>query len=170
MFRNWMWQLCGLAIALCSGTVALGQSSSSATSLNQLALRNAQQAMQQQFSSQQNGGMQSAGRIGLGLDQSYSGSKPFSGFSQGPTVSPYLNLFRVDNNGFQGFNYSTLVAPELQQQQNNTTTRRLQAISAQADYNVQGAKDEFPTGHQTVFQYMGHYYPQQKPHAKKKAQ
>jgi hypothetical protein len=166
-----------LAIALCSGTVALGQSSSSATSLNQLALRNAQQAMQQQFNQSSNSGMQSAGRIGLGLDQSYSGSKPFSNFSQGPAVSPYLNLFRVDQNGFQGFNYSTLVEPQLrqqqvnqqQQQQNTTTTRRLQNISAQADYNVQGSKEEAPTGHQTAFQYMGHYYPQQRPHAKKKA-
>src|SRR4051812_15996792 len=178
MFRNCLWQLCGLTIAMSSGAIALGQSSSSVTSLNQLALRNAQQAMQQQFNQQQNGGMPSAGRIGLGLDQSYSGNKPFSGFTQGPTVSPYLNLFRVDQNGFQGFNYSTLVAPELQQQQfnqqqrqqNTTTTRRLQAISAQADYNPQGAKDEFPTGHQTVFQYMGHYFPQQRPHQKKKAQ
>jgi hypothetical protein len=176
MFRKWMWQLCGLAIAMSSGAVALGQSSSSVTSLNQMALRNAQQAMQQQFNNQ-SGGMPSAGRIGLGLDQSYSGSKPFSGFSQGPTVSPYLNLFRVDQNGFQGFNYSTLVQPQLRQQQvnqqqqvqNNTTTRRLQAISAQADYNVQGSKEEFPTGHQTVFQYMGHYYPQQRPHQKKRA-
>jgi hypothetical protein len=145
-------------------------------SLNQVALRNAQQIMQQSY--QPTGGMPSAGRIGLGLDTSYSGQKPFTGFSQGPAVSPYLNLFRVDQNGFQGFNYSTLVAPELrqqqinqqQQQQNTQTTRRLQAISAQADYNIQGSKEEFPTGHQTVFQYMGHYYPQQRPHQKKKAQ
>jgi type II secretory pathway pseudopilin PulG len=173
-----MWQVCGVAIAMSSGAVALGQTNSSAgTSLNQMALRNAQQAMQQSFQ-QSGGGMPGAGRIGLGLDTSYSGTKPFSGFSQGPTVSPYLNLFRVDQNGFQGFNYSTLVAPELQQQQfnqrqqqqNTTTTRRLQAISAQADYNVQGSKEEFPTGHQTVFQYFGHYYPQQRPHQKKKAQ
>jgi hypothetical protein len=71
-----------------------------------------------------------------------------------------------------------LVAPQLQdqqfqqrqQQQNLTTTRRLQAISAQSDYNVQGAKDQFPTGHQTVFQYMGHYFPQQRAHQKKRSQ
>src|SRR4051812_45547963 len=172
MFRNCMWRLCGVAVAMSSASIALGQSSSSATSLNQLALKNAQQAMQQSYQQQSSGGMPGAGRIGLGLDTSYSGSKPFQGFSQGPTVSPYLNLFRVDQNGFQGFNYSTLVQPQLQQQQfnqkqnqqNTTTTRRLQAISAQADYNVQGSKEEFPTGHQTVFQYLGHYYPQQKPH------
>jgi hypothetical protein len=69
------------------------------------------------------------------------------------------------------------VAPELRQQQvnqqqqvqNMQTTRRLQAISAQADYNVQGSKEEFPTGHQTVFQYLGHYYPQQRQQQKKQA-
>ena len=109
--------------------------------------------------------------------EKHSGSKPFSGFSQGPTVSPYLNLFRVEQNGFQGFNYSTLVQPQLQQQQfnqqqrqqNNSTTTRLQAISAQADYNVEGSKQSAPTGHQTAFQYLGHYYPQQRPHQKKQA-
>jgi hypothetical protein len=177
-----MLHICGLAIAMSSAAVALGQyaspsSGSSGLSLNQMALRNAQQIMQQS-TQQQSSGMPGAGRIGLGLDQSYSGTKPFTGFSQGPAVSPYLNLFRVDQNGFQGFNYSTLVAPELQQQQfqqqqrqqNTSTTRRLQAISAQADYNVQGSKEAFPTGHQTVFQYMGHYFPQQRPHQKKRAQ
>ena len=178
MFRKSMLLLGGVAIAMSSGAIARGQSNSGGLSLNQMALKNAQQAMQQAYQQQSSGGMPSAGRIGLGLGTSYSGSKPFSGFSQGPTVSPYLNLFRVDQNGFQGFNYSTLVQPELQQQQfqqqqrqqNSTTTRRLQAISAQADYNVQGSKEEFPTGHQTVFQYMGHYYPQQRPHQKKRAQ
>ena len=181
MVRKCVLQLCGCAIAMSSAAAALGQysspsSGSAGLSLNQLALRNAQQIMQQ--STQQQSGMPGAGRIGLGLDQSYSGTKPFTGFSQGPAVSPYLNLFRVDQNGFQGFNYSTLVAPELQQQQfqqqqrqqNMTTTRRLQAISAQADYNVQGSKEEAPTGHQTVFQYMGHFYPQQRAHQKKRAQ
>jgi hypothetical protein len=179
MSRNCILQLCGMAIVMTSAAAALGQYSSnsaSGLSLNQMALRNAQQAMQQSY--QQSGSMRSAGRIGLGLDQSYSGNKPFSGFSRGPAISPYLNLFRVDQNGFQGFNYSTLVQPQLQQQQVNqqlerqtlTTTRRLQAISAQADYNVQGAKDQFPTGHQTAFQYLGHFYPQQRPHQKKRAQ
>jgi hypothetical protein len=179
MFRKYVLQLGGLAIALSSAAIALGQypnSSTSSTSLNQLALRNAQQIMQQSFS-QQNGGMSTAGRIGLGIGDSYSGTKPFSNFSHGPTVSPYLNLFRQDQNGDTAFNYNTLVEPQLrqqqlnqqQQQQNQLTTRRLQAISAQADYNVQGSKEEFPTGHQTVFQYMGHYYPVARQHQKKRA-
>jgi hypothetical protein len=181
MVQKGIWPVCSFAIAICSASVTLGQypssSGGSGLSLNQMALRNAQQVMQQSFQ-QPSSAMPSAGRIGLGLGQSYSGSKPFTGFSQGPAVSPYLNLFRNDQNGFQGFNYSTLVQPELQQQQfnqrlqqeNQQTTRRLQAISAQADYNVQGAKDQFPTGHQTVFQYTGHYFPQQRPHQKKRAQ
>jgi hypothetical protein len=183
MFRKCILQLCGLAIAISSGSVALGQyqslspTGSAAGTLNQMALRNAQQAMQQSYTQQQSG-MPGAGRIGLGLDTSFSGTKPFSGFSQGPTVSPYLNLFRTDANGaVNPLNYNTLVEPQLrqqqlnkqQQQENTQTTRRLQAISAQADYNVQGSKEEYPTGHQTVFQYMDHYYPQQRPHKKKGA-
>ena len=64
--------------------------------------------------------MSGAGRIGLGLDTSFSGTKPFSGFSQGPTVSPYLNLFRTDANGsVNPLNYNTLVEPQLRQQQLN---------------------------------------------------
>ena len=185
MYRKCMLALYGLTLAMVTAPLALGQSSllnrgsqsggSAATSLNQMALRNAQQAMQQSYS--QSSGMPSAGRIGLGLDTSYSGAKPFSNFSQGPAVSPYLNLFRVDQNGFKGFNYSTLVQPQLRQQQfnqqqqvqNKQVSGRLQAISAQADFNSAGSKEEFPTGDQTVFQYTGHYYPQQQRRQKKQA-
>jgi hypothetical protein len=95
------------------------------------------------------------------------GNKPFSGFSSQPTVSPYLNLFRNDLNGQSDLNYQTLVRPQLQQQQVNNTLRRqdsaasqrLQSIAAQADFNPAGAKDEAPTGHQTVYNYTGHYFP-----------
>jgi hypothetical protein len=203
MLRNFTLQLCGLIASACFATLAPGQYSapipynpftqlpgyagnqlrnyfdqttlrSSGSNLNQIALRNAQQAMQNAY--QPSPSMPTA-RIGTGIGESLSGSKPFSNFSQGPAISPYLNLFRVDQNGFQGFNYSTLVQPQLQQlqvnqqqqRQNLQTTRRLQAIAAQADYNPQGTKDELPTGHQTVFQYYGHYFPQVRPHQKKKA-
>jgi len=109
-----------------------------------------------------------AGRIGLGTGTTSRSSKPFSGVSSAPTVSPYLNLFRTDLNGGGNFNYSTLVQPQLQQQQVNQqlerqtlqNNRRLTQIAAQADFNPQGAKDQAPTGHQTVFNYMGRYYPQ----------
>lgn len=105
-------------------------------------------------------------RINFGASTASRGSKPFSSYQTSPTVSPYLNLFRTDLQGGGNFNYSTLVQPQLQQQQlnqqlerqNGQTNRRLQSIAAQADFNPQGSKDEYPTGHQTVFNYMGHYY------------
>jgi hypothetical protein len=105
-------------------------------------------------------------RIGLGATTPTRSSKPFSSYTSAPTVSPYLNLFRTDLNTGSNFNYSTLVQPQLQQQQMNQqlerqalqTNRRLQSISAQSDYNPQGAKDVYPTGHQTVFNYWGRYY------------
>jgi hypothetical protein len=94
-------------------------------------------------------------------------SKPFSSYSPAPTVSPYLNLFRQDLSGNSDFNYQTLVKPMLQQQQFNQQSqrqayemaRRVQSIAAQGHYNMQGSKDQFPTGHQTAFQYYGRYYP-----------
>ncbi len=120
--------------------------------------------------------MQSTGgaRIGLGVNTSSRGSKPFSSYTSAPTVSPYLNLFRTDLNGGGNFNYSTLVQPQLQQQQVNQqlerqaiqSNRRLTSIAAQSAFNPQGSKDEYPTGHQTVFNYMGHYY--QAPHLQQK--
>jgi hypothetical protein len=93
--------------------------------------------------------------------------KPFSGFSPSPTTSPYLNLFREDFGGNSDLNYNTLVRPQLQQQQFNQQvqrqsldmSRRMQAMAAQSDYNPQGSKDQYPTGHQTVFKYFGHYHP-----------
>jgi hypothetical protein len=109
----------------------------------------------------------SRGPSSFGVGASSLRNKPFSTYSAPPTVSPYLNLFRVDLNGNSDFNYSTLVRPQLQQQQTNNqlerqnlqNARRLQSIAAQADFNPQGAKDQYPTGHQTVFGYRGHYFP-----------
>jgi hypothetical protein len=109
-------------------------------------------------------------RVGLGAGTPTRTSKPFSSYSgsSSPSVSPYLNLFRTDLSGGGNFNYSTLVQPQLQQQQVNQqlerqamqANRRLQSIAAQADYNAQGSKDQAPTGHQTVFGYTGRYYQQ----------
>ncbi|MFO0791077.1 MAG: hypothetical protein U0805_16580 [Pirellulales bacterium] len=104
-------------------------------------------------------------------------SKPFAAYTPQEPVSPYLNLFRVDLNGTNQFNYSTLVRPQLQQQQTNEqlerqnlqNARRLQAIAAQPTSNPEGAKDQYPTGHQTVFNYMGHYFPQPQHRQKKQA-
>jgi hypothetical protein len=105
-------------------------------------------------------------RIGLGAGTT-AASKPFSNYSPPPTVSPYLNLFREDLDGTSDFNYQTLVRPLLQQQQINQQVerqglelaRRLQSMAAQSDFNPQGSESQFPTGHQSVFMYYGHYYP-----------
>jgi len=100
---------------------------------------------------------------------SFRANKPFSAYnsSQSPTVSPYLNLFRNDLSGNDDLNYQTLVRPQLQQQQINQqqqranfeVNRRVQSIAAQGDFNTQGSKDLYPTGHQTTFGYYGHHYP-----------
>ena len=105
-------------------------------------------------------------RIGLGAGTT-AASKPFSNYSPAPTVSPYLNLFREDLDGTSDFNYQTLVRPLLQQQQINQQVerqglelaRRLQSMAAQSDFNPKGSESQFPTGHQSVFMYYGHYYP-----------
>jgi hypothetical protein len=103
-------------------------------------------------------------------------NKPFSSLQPQSPVSPYLNLFRTDSNGaVNQFNYSTLVQPQLQQQQINDqiqrqqlqTSRRVQQIAAAPAYNASGSRDEAPTGHQTVFSYKSHYYAQS-PHRPKK--
>jgi hypothetical protein len=106
-------------------------------------------------------------RIGLGVGASSPAGKPFAGHTPSPTISPYLNLFRDDLDGSSDFNYQTLVRPMLQQQQFNQQierqamemARRMQSMAAQSDYNPQGSTTQFPTGHQSVFMYYGHYYP-----------
>jgi hypothetical protein len=93
--------------------------------------------------------------------------KPFGNYSAAPTVSPYLNLFREDLSGESDLNYQTLVRPQLRQQEFNDRAQResmemaqrLQSIGAQSDFNPAGSTTQPPTGHQTVFQYYGHYYP-----------
>ena len=106
-------------------------------------------------------------RLDTGLGAFGNSRKPFAGYTPAPTVSPYLNLFREDLDGQSDLNYQTLVRPQLQQQATNERLQRealelnsrLQAISAQADFNPAGSRSQPPTGHQTVFMYYGHYYP-----------
>jgi hypothetical protein len=116
-----------------------------------------------------NVGQSSAPRIGLGAGGTGGGGyKPFSNFNPSPTVSPYLNLFRDDFEGNDDFNYQTLVRPQLDQQRFNDQlqrqsfdlNQRLQAMAAQPDFNPRGNQNQMPTGHQTVFQYHSHFYPQ----------
>jgi hypothetical protein len=76
-------------------------------------------------------------------------------------------LFREDFDGNSDLNYQTLVRPMQQQQRFNEQiqresmeiARRLQSIAAQPDFNPQGSESQYPTGHKTVFNYTGHYYP-----------
>lgn len=95
-------------------------------------------------------------------------SKPFSNITTTPTVSPYMNLFREDLDGFSDLNYHTLVRPQLQQMQTNQHLqnqnldlyRQVQAISANSPYkNPAGSESMYPTGHSTFFGAHGRYYP-----------
>ncbi len=133
----------------------------SVESLNQIALRNAQARVPNVGQSSYRSSPSS-----FGLNSALA-SKPFSSYSPAPTTSPYLNLFREDLSGNDDLNYQTLVRPMLQQQRFNDqmqrqsmeVAQRLQSIAAQPDFNPQGSQSQYPTGHQTVFNYLGHYYP-----------
>lgn len=134
----------------------------SGSSLNSIALQNARERVPYVG---QSGARSGYGQVGLGLGGG-GVDKPFSSISPEPTVSPYMNLFREDFEGNSDVNYNTLVRPQLQQQQFNQQVqrqsmdlaRRLQSLSAQADFNPQGDRGQFPTGHKATFRYMGHYY------------
>lgn len=103
----------------------------------------------------------------INLQPAGGATKPFSGFSPSPTTSPYLNLFREDFAGESDLNYNTLVRPQIQQQQFNQQVqrqgqemaRRMQQMAAKSDFSPQGDQNQYPTGHQTVFGYYGHFHP-----------
>jgi hypothetical protein len=105
-------------------------------------------------------------RLDSGLSSSPA-EKPFANVSSRPAVSPYMNLFREDLEGNSDLNYQTLVQPQLRQQRENqrlqdqaqAISRRVQQISARPAYDPRGSQSESPTGHQTVYNYYGHYYP-----------
>lgn len=147
----------------------IGQGFSS-SSLNQIALSNARAKVG--YYGQSSYGQPQSTPSSLGASRTPSlapsGTKPFSGVTSSPTVSPYLNLFRTDLEGGGDFNYQTLVRPQLQQmatnqqfqRQNMELAQRVQAISAQSPYqNPAGSETIYPTGHQTAFGYYGTYYP-----------
>jgi len=99
-------------------------------------------------------------------------SKPFSGFTPSPTVSPWMNMFREDLSGTGDLNYQTLVRPQLNQErinrqverQNMELGQRVQAMSARNAYNPEGSQQMYPTGHPTTFMNYGHYYPVSRRH------
>lgn len=134
-------------------------------SLNSIALRSAQGRVPNVGQQTVTGNSAFAGGSSIAPSRS---SKPFSSVSSSPTVSPYMNLFREDLEGFGDFNYQTLVRPQLNQlqlnqqfqNQNSELNQRVQSISAQRDYsNPAGAENLYPTGHSTAFGYHGHHYP-----------
>jgi hypothetical protein len=112
-------------------------------------------------------------------------TKPFSNYSpQSSAVSPYLNLFRTDLGSVGGLNYTTLVQPQLQQQQFNSqtqgktalTNQRITALAAKPQFNPLGDKNLAPTGHQTYFNNLGgnfgnhdHYFQAPQRHQKPKS-
>jgi len=74
-----------------------------------------------------------------------------------PTVSPYLNLFNNSN----PYTYQALVRPMVQQNKINAQERahlnRVTPRPASLRYSATEARR--PTGHQSMYQVYGHYYP-----------
>lgn len=94
-------------------------------------------------------------------------TKPFTGSTSRSTISPYLGLF---NNGLLGdeiSNYNTIVRPQLRQQRINQRfqqqaqqlNQQFQQAVARPAYNPQGSEQTMATGHRTLFNYTGHFYP-----------
>lgn len=89
-------------------------------------------------------------------------SKPFSGISQGPTVSPYLALSAPRASASDYYN---VVRPQQQQRQQNQRSqmqsmqknRQLNQMAARAPYSTRGDENQAPTGHVAVFQSLGSY-------------
>jgi hypothetical protein len=167
MYAKRKWTLVAVAIAVSTCCVAAEAQSGYGLS-SPLTRPN---SMANSYASQMNS---APGAASFGVGSNSLRSKPFASLTPQNPVSPYLNLFRTDSNGApNAFNYSTLVQPQLQQQalndqlqkQNLQNSRRLQQIAAQPNLNPEGSKEEYPTGHQTVFSYKSHYYntPQRRP-------
>jgi hypothetical protein len=80
-----------------------------------------------------------------------------------PTVSPYLNLLRRDNNNrsFSALNYYTLVRPEQEfRARLDAQARGLDSLRGDVDANTQSIGQELrSTGHSSYFMNYGSYYP-----------
>ena len=84
-----------------------------------------------------------------------------------PTVSPYLNLLRIDGQGGLA-NYQTLVRPQIEQRQlaefqEQENVRLQQQLNAQQtsieSLRRQRSQRVFSTGHQSRFMDLRGYYP-----------
>lgn len=97
------------------------------------------------------------------------GARPFASVEREPTISPYLNLFRDDEDNDEAVpNYFTLVRPQVEQRQINLQQQReLQRIESRVrtvQYEQEaGTARTGPlpaTGHGTRFFNTGSYYSQ----------
>ncbi len=91
--------------------------------------------------------------------------KPYEGLQKSPTLSPYLSLLNADT-GSGLPNYFAYTRPQLQQQRTNRQQRQQvqrlrQQVSAidQQMVNPAGSAGLRPTGHQTVYMNLSHFYP-----------
>lgn len=93
-------------------------------------------------------------------------SKPFTNLYRTPTISPYLNLTRDDNDPGGLPNYFALVRPQLQQQEVNMRqqhsldrlNREVEAVEARVAVPPGGDPNLRATGHSVYFQNYSHYY------------
>lgn len=79
-----------------------------------------------------------------------------------PFISPYLNLARPGAD--PGFNYFTLVQPQMQQQRNTElNASRIQSVNSDLQQAQAGAYGPVrgirPTGHAATFRNYSHFYP-----------
>jgi len=89
-------------------------------------------------------------------------SKPFAGFSRGPSVSPYLALSAPRASAVD---FQTIIRPQQQQNRANRRQqhqaaqqhRRLNQMAAKAPFSTTGDANRAPTGHAAVFQSLGSY-------------
>ncbi|QDT67244.1 hypothetical protein MalM25_01410 [Planctomycetes bacterium MalM25] len=81
-----------------------------------------------------------AARNGVGAARGGQAAKPFLGANSGPTISPYLNLFRDETSDSSLPNYYTFVRPQQQQyeanQQQRQQLQQLQRQVQQATYTT----------------------------------
>lgn len=91
--------------------------------------------------------------------------KPFSGVQKSPTLSPYLGLLRDTENDTDLPAYFAFVRPRQEQERiNRQQNRDMQQLNRQVQQldrriiNPSGAQTMRPTGHQTLFMNLSHYY------------
>jgi hypothetical protein len=91
--------------------------------------------------------------------------KPFTGYTPPPVYSPYMNLYRTDNDRGRINNYYSLVRPVVEQQQTNRQTQTsLQSLQSttrtqgtQLQQLNQRTQPPMPTSTPTFMNYQNYY-------------